>query len=107
MAQTANYVGSYGRPWLITLNKDSGSDDRTGLVAANISIILRDLTSSPPVDTTSAGTITMASSSPAQITWQPTSADYATAGTFSIYPVVTFGTGPVVYDPIPLIIQTR
>ena len=106
MAVSPDYTGSYGRPWLITLNTDSGPDQILGISKTSISIILRN-TTGIPADNTSTGDIEIVTASPAVISWQPTAADFANAGNYSVYPVVTFPTGPVVYDPIPLQINAR
>jgi hypothetical protein len=96
-------AGSYGKLWTITLNTDSGADNLTGIVVANISIIIKNMSSL--VETTSTGAITIVTANPAVITWQPTSADAGTPGYYNVIPQVTFSTGPFRYDPIPWLIQ--
>lgn len=104
MGVSPQYVGRYGKPWTITLNTDSGADNITGINAASISVTLR---SAGGTDVVSTGAITVVTSNPAVIQWQPTSADYAAAGEFSADVTVTFPTGPVDYDPIPFELKLR
>ncbi len=80
MAVTPQYVGKYGKAWTINLNTDSGADNFGSLGAGAISVVVRDL--STGTETTSTGIITIVTANPAQITWQPTAADYASAGSY-------------------------
>ena len=107
MGVSPQYVGRYGRPWKINLNTDSGADNISGLLAANIAVTVRNLSASPPVDAVSTGTITIAGQNPAQIIWQPTANDFANHGSFAAIVTVTFPTGPVDYDPIFFTINQR
>ena len=107
MGITPQYVGRYGRPWTISLNTDSGTDNITGLVAANIAVTVRRLDVVPAVDTVSTGTITIAGFNPAQIIWQPTATDFAASGDFAAIVTATFPTGPIDYDPILFTIKVR
>jgi hypothetical protein len=106
MGATPDYVGSYGRPWIINLNTDSGFDDITGVASNNISIIVRNTGVNPPTGGASTGAITIISAFPAQISWQPTSSDYSAGGSFNIVPQVTFPSGPVLYDPISITLKS-
>ena len=104
MSVSPQYVGKYGKPWSITLATDTGNDDITNVNPSLISVVVRNLNTA--TEAVSAGTITVTSNTPAQITWQPTSTDYAAPGSFQAIPMVTFPTGPVEYDPIPFVILT-
>lgn len=99
-------VGYYGRVWTINLFTDTGTENLTGVVAANIGIRIRSLTN-PLADWTSTGAIVIVTSNPAQITWQPTATDYALAGSFEAIPFVSFpgAPAPVAYDPLPFVVQ--
>lgn len=107
MGVSPQYVGRYGRPWKINLNTDSGADNLSGLIAANIAVTLRNLSANPPVDAVSSGLIVISSANPAQIIWQPTANDFANHGSFAAIVTATFSTGPVDYDPIPFTILSR
>lgn len=105
MAATPQYVGGYGKPWTININTDTGPDNLGSLTASAIQVSLRNLDVTPPIDVVSTGAITIVTANPAQITWQPTAADYAVAGNRQLLIQVTFATGPVPYDPFPFAIQ--
>jgi hypothetical protein len=107
MGVSPQYVGRYGRPWVINLNTDSGTDNISGLLASAITVTLRNLSATPPVDAVSTGTITIAGANPAQIIWQPTANDFVSHGSFEAIVTVTFSTGPIDYDPIPFTILSR
>lgn len=92
----------YGRPWTIYLNTDTGPDNITNVTTQNISIHIHSPNGGVP-DWVSTGAITIVTANPSVISWQPTAQDYALAGTFQAYPLVTFpgAPAPVAYDPIP------
>lgn len=98
MGVNPTIVGNYGKPWTIPLNTDSGPDDLGTLTTASIAIIIKNLSSL--VEVTSTGGLTIVTAKPAVITWQPTSTDVAVIGNYHVIPQVTFGTGPIRYDPI-------
>lgn len=102
MGISPTQVGSYGKPWSITLNTDTGADNITGVVVGNISVVIKNMSSL--VETTSTGTITIVTANPAVITWQPTTNDTASIGYFNVIVVIQFSGGPIRYDPIPWVI---
>jgi len=106
MGITPQYVGMYGRPWIINLNTDSGADNLIGLTSSNIALTVRNLNTFQDA-AASTGTIIILSASPAQILWYPVAKDYAYGGSFALEIVVTFSTGPIEYDPIPFTIVAR
>src|SRR5579884_1323168 len=103
MAVSPQYVGGYGQPWPISLNTDSGADDLTSIGGDMTKVSVKLKNTVTGVTTTSTGAITQIQASPAQISWQPTSADFAVAGEFEARVWVTFPSpkGPTPYDPIP------
>lgn len=104
MGVSPQYVGKYGKPWTINLNTDSGADNLGSITANAISIVIRD--TSANTETASTGTIIINTANPAQISWQPTASDYATAGSYEARVNVTFSgaPAPTEYDPIPFVI---
>lgn len=107
MGVTPQYVGSYGRAWLINLANDSGTDNLIGISTSSIAVVLRNLNVNPPTDTTSTGTVTITSVAPGQIVWQPTANDFAAPGSFELEVTVTGASGPVTYDPYTFTINQR
>lgn len=96
--------------WSIPLNTDAGTDNITGLTASNISLYFRDTTTTPPIDTPGTGTLTIQTSNPASILYQPSTTDVASTFTGQIVIKAKFGpsfdnTTLTEYDGIPFVIS--
>lgn len=87
----------------IPLNVEGSPDNITALNTSNLAMILRNTGTAPPTDATGTGTFTIVTSNPALITYQFSSGDVASAGSFQLIIKATFpggGGGVAVYDPI-------
>ncbi len=87
----------------INLSVDGVNDDITGLSTGNLSMILRNVGVAPPTDAAGTGTFAIVTASPAVITYQFSSGDVASAGSFELIVKAVFpggGGGTAVYDPV-------
>lgn len=87
----------------IALTVDGVNDDITGLATGDFTMILRNVGVAPPTDTTGTGTFVIITASPAVITYQFSTGDVASAGSFELVVKAVFGGaggGTAVYDPV-------
>ncbi len=101
------YVGMTYPALYIPLNVDSPSgqitDTITSIPVGNFAMTIR---SSGGIDTTGTGTFVIVTTNPAVITYQFSSGDVATTGTYQLFIKATVpGSGLVIWDPIPFVIS--
>lgn len=96
--------------WDIPLKTDNGNEDLTGVSAANLTMVFRNTSVAPPVDTVGTGTFTIKVINPAEVLYKPSPADVA--NTFSgvlvvrcTFPPSNGSADEAVYDPIPFVIS--
>lgn len=86
----------------IPLNVEGVADNITGLTAANLKMIIRNL--SAATDQTGTGTFTIVTSNPAVVNYQFSDADTTFGQNCALFIAATFpgaGGGVAYYDPIP------
>lgn len=84
--------------WTISLTTDSGVVvDLTGVASTSIVLLFKNTANG--TETTGTGTVAITQVRPAIITYQPSSGDVASPGSFNIFAIVTFATGPGFYGP--------
>lgn len=96
--------------WSIPLATDNGVEDLTGINTNDITLIFRNTSVRPSVDTVGTGTFTITNVKPATLLYKPSAADVASA--FSGFIIIrilfppSFGPADeVVYDPLPFVIS--
>src|SRR5450755_1313873 len=109
MATVSNvpwYVGQTYPSFDIVLNTDSGSDNLTGVVVTNFTMIFSSTATRPPTDTTGTGTFTIKSINPAEILYKPSTTDVASAFSGQLivkafFPPSNTSADEAIWDPIP------
>lgn len=103
------YVGQTYPVWDFPLTIDGGYEDLTNISVNNISLIFRNTSVRPSVDTPGTGTFSIKMIYPGELYYKPSIADVASAFTGVIiikimfYP--SYGIADLaIYDPIPFII---
>lgn len=94
MAITPWYVGDTAPAWTIPLTLDNGAFSTSSLSVSNFALLIRDTDADPPSEITGTGTFTnlvaASGTTPAQITYIPSSADTSTLGNYALFIVVTY-----------------
>ncbi len=97
------YAGQTSPIWDIPLATDAGNEDLTGVSTGNITLIFRNTSVRPTVDTVGTGTFYIKSVNPGELYYKPSVADVASAfnGVIIIkilFPPSFSATDEVVYD---------
>lgn len=82
-------------PWTLPLTLDNNATFvTTSLTPSNFALLIRNTDANPPSEVSGTGVFTnliaASGSTPAQITYAPSSADVATLGNFALFIVVTY-----------------
>lgn len=107
MAYQPWYTGDTYPALSIPLNVEGSADNITGLSTANLALTLRRTDVQPNTDTNGTGVFTITTPNPAVVTYQFSSTDVSTAGSYLLFIKATFpgaGGGVAVYDPIAFVL---
>src|SRR5712692_5787350 len=104
------YVGMTAPIWDIPLATDSGNENLIGISPSNITLIFRNTSVRPSVDTVGTGIFTIKSVSPGELFYKLSVDDVANA--FSGFVIVkiafppSYGPADIIeYDPIPFVLS--
>jgi hypothetical protein len=100
------YVGQTYPAWDIPLNTDSGADNISTINLSSFVMTFINTNAVPPSPTTGTGTFSVKSNNPAEVYYQPTDADVASAFNGEIQVSCKFPGGfTAKWDPIPFVIK--
>lgn len=110
ISYTPWYVGMTAPIWDIPLATDSGNEDLTGISPSNITLIFRNTSVRPTVDTPGTGTFYIKSVNPGELYYKPSIADVASAFSGVIIIKIAFppsyGAADLIeYDPLNFVLS--